>query len=75
MALISIIIPCYFNEENIPVTFARLHAMESSLPDGTEVEYLFIAAWSGDGQLSVLHNLPSNEPDRIVVIKLAGNVG
>ena len=75
MALISIIIPCYFNEENIPVTFARLHAMESSLPDGTEVEYLFIDDGSGDGTLSVLHNLQANEPDRIVVIKLAGNVG
>lgn len=75
MALISIIIPCYFNAENIPVTFARLQEVERMLPSGTTVEYLFVDDGSGDQTLSVLQDLQKKYPDQIVVIKLAGNVG
>ncbi|MEZ5033293.1 MAG: glycosyltransferase family 2 protein [Saprospiraceae bacterium] len=75
MARLSIIIPCYYNEENLPVTYARLQAMESSLPPETQVEYVFIDDGSGDGTFRVLQGMQSAEPDRIVLIKLAGNVG
>ncbi len=75
MALISIIIPCYFNEENIPVTFARLQAIENKLPAGTRVEYLFVDDGSADKTLMALQSLQKTYPDKIVVIKLAGNVG
>lgn len=75
MALISIIIPCYFNEENLPVTFERLQQMESQLPGGTTVEYLFIDDGSGDGTYSVLEGFQQAQPERVVLLKLAGNVG
>lgn len=75
MARISIIIPCYYNEENLPVTYARLKAMEGALPEGTKVEYVFVDDGSGDGTYRVLQEMQSAEPERIVLIKLAGNVG
>lgn len=75
MSRLSIIIPCYYNEENLPVTMSRLLAMEPSLPGDMEVEYIFIDDGSGDGTLKVLQGLQQSDPDRIAVIKLAGNVG
>lgn len=75
MALLSIIIPCYFNEENIPLTFGRLQDVESMLPVGTAVEYLFVDDGSGDGTLRVLQAVQKDHSDKVVVIKLAGNVG
>ncbi|MCF8236879.1 MAG: glycosyltransferase family 2 protein [Saprospiraceae bacterium] len=75
MALISIIIPCYYNEENLPVTFGRLQKMEDMLPEGTRVEYLFIDDGSGDGTYAVLEGFQQSQPERVVLLKLAGNVG
>lgn len=75
MALLSIIIPCYYNEENIPITYARLKGMEADLPEGTQVEYIWVDDGSGDGTYGVLKSLYEAEPNRMVIIKLAGNVG
>ena len=75
MARLSIIIPCYFNEANLPVTFARLRTMEAMLPEGTETEYVFVDDGSGDGTWQVLQNLQKDNPRSVCLIRLAGNVG
>lgn len=75
MARLSIIIPCYYNEANIPVTFSRLRQMEQSLPQETVVEYVFIDDGSGDDTYNIIKQLHNEHPQTVIAIKLAGNVG
>lgn len=74
MSVLTIIIPCYFNEANIPVTMAELLANETTLPD-MEVEYVLVDDGSQDGTLRELLAVRALHPDRIRVVELAGNVG
>lgn len=75
MPRLSIIIPCYYNEENLPVTFACLQEMAATLPLGTTVEYVFVDDGSGDQTYAVLSGLQRAFPEQVVLVKLAGNVG
>lgn len=75
MAKISIIIPCYYNEQNIPITFATLLANEANFLPGTFFEYIFIDDGSGDGTLDMLIKVWKEHKSKVKVIKLAGNVG
>ncbi|HXB41699.1 MAG TPA: glycosyltransferase family 2 protein [Bacteroidia bacterium] len=75
MPKLSIIIPCYYNEENIPVTGQKLMEMETLLPVGTETEYVFVDDGSKDNTLQALLDFKGKYPDKVRVVKLAGNVG
>lgn len=75
MSKISIIIPCYFNEENLPVTMKALLENEKAFPEGTNVEYVFVDDGSKDNTWGELKKIKSQNQDRITLVKLAGNVG
>lgn len=75
MPKISVVIPCYFNEDNIPVTTAALIANESTLPSDTTLEYVFVDDGSGDETLDRLLNFKRSHPKKVTVVKLASNVG
>ncbi|MFZ4545650.1 MAG: glycosyltransferase family 2 protein [Saprospiraceae bacterium] len=75
MPKLSYVIPCYYNEKNIPVTGATLIENESLFPAGTEFEYVLVDDGSKDGTWQALLDFQSQYPDRVKVIKLAGNVG
>lgn len=75
MAKISIVIPCYFNEKNINPTLSRLLANESSFPAATIFEYIFVDDGSKDNTLKELLIQKNKYPEKIKVVKLAGNVG
>lgn len=75
MVLISIIVPCYRNAENIAPTFERLTAMVRHLPEGTSVEHIFVDDGSGDGTFAALSDLQQTHPSHVIAIKLARNVG
>ena len=75
MAKLSIVIPCYYNEENIPVTSEELLKLEPSFPEGTEIEYVLVDDGSKDNTYQTLLDFKNKIPDRVKVIKLAGNVG
>lgn len=75
MPKLSIVIPCYYNEENIPVTSEELINLEPSFPEGTEIEYVLVDDGSKDNTYQTLLDFKSKIPDRVKVIKLAGNVG
>lgn len=76
MAKISIIIPCYYNEENIPVTTEVLIENEVRFPKGTEIEYVLVDDGSKDNTWLALQNFKNKYPEKdIKIIKLAGNVG
>ncbi|MGI4870801.1 MAG: glycosyltransferase family 2 protein [Janthinobacterium lividum] len=75
MAKLSIIIPCYFNEDNIPATFQALLANEAVLPPEVTVEYVFVNDGSGDDTLGALHRAQAACPGRVRIVDLVANVG
>ena len=75
MPKLSVIIPCYFNEENIPVTSRELVANESNFPAEVAFEYVFVNDGSGDNTLAALRLAQEQYPGRIRVVDLASNVG
>jgi polyisoprenyl-phosphate glycosyltransferase len=75
MPKLSYIIPCYFNESNIPVTKQELLNCEGSFPKDVEFEYIMIDDGSKDNTLSELLKFKDEYPEKVKVIKLSGNFG
>ena len=75
MPKLSIIIPCYFNEANIPVTTRELIANEALFPPEVSFEYVLVDDGSRDNTLRELLAFRAAYPDKVRVVELAGNVG
>jgi dolichol-phosphate mannosyltransferase len=75
MPKLSIIIPCYYNEENIPVTSLELIENEKNFPPEVTFEYVMVDDGSRDGTWRELGKFKEKYPDKVQIIKLAGNVG
>ncbi|GAA4372996.1 glycosyltransferase family 2 protein [Hymenobacter koreensis] len=75
MPKLSIIIPCYFNELNIPLTGAELLANEQNFPPDVTFEYVLVDDGSRDGTWNALCRFKEQHPEKVTVVKLAGNVG
>ena len=75
MPKLSVVIPCYFNEENIPVTARELVANEVNFPLNVTFEYVYVNDGSGDDTLGALRRAQAQYPGRIRIVDLAGNVG
>jgi dolichol-phosphate mannosyltransferase len=75
MPKLTYVIPCYFNEKNIPVTSAELIENEKSFTPDVTFEYIFVDDGSKDETYSELLKFHSVYPDKVKIIKLAGNVG
>lgn len=69
----SIIVPIYYNELNLPVTYPRLIALEQQIPNIT-LELVFVDDGSGDKSLNVLQEIQEKDA-RVKVVKLARNFG
>lgn len=74
-ALVSIVIPVYFNEENMPVTWRALEAALRGLPSGHDWEIVFVDDGSGDRSYDKLVEIFDANPQRVRVIKLTRNFG
>jgi glycosyltransferase involved in cell wall biosynthesis len=74
-ALVSVVIPVYFNEENIPVTWAALESSLSLLPSGHDWEVVFVDDGSGDRSYEKLLEVAAAVPARVRVVKLTRNFG
>ena len=75
MPKLSVVVPCYYNEENIPVTVRELVANEANFPPEVSFEYVFVNDGSGDDTLGALKVAQQTYPGRIRIVDLAGNVG
>ncbi|SMB89408.1 glycosyl transferase family 2 [Hymenobacter roseosalivarius DSM 11622] len=75
MPKLSVIIPCYFNEENIPITVRELVANEARFPAEVAFEYVLVDDGSRDQTLRALLAARAQYPDRIRVVELVSNVG
>ncbi len=75
MPKISIIIPCYFNEENLPVTTAELIRNEAQFDPDVTLEYVLVDDGSKDKTYAAMQVFQKQYPDKVTLVKLAGNVG
>lgn len=75
MPKLSIIIPCYYNEANIPVTGQALIENEKLFPEEVEFEYIMVDDGSGDGTFEALMEFESRYPGKVKIIRLVANVG
>jgi len=71
---ISIVIPVYFNEPNLPDTIPQLVALEEKLT-GYKLELIFVDDGSKDQSLSILLDYQKRFPRQIKVVKLTRNFG
>jgi polyisoprenyl-phosphate glycosyltransferase len=72
--VLSIVVPVYFNEENLPETIPCLLALGQHLP-GYQLELVFVDDGSGDRSLEILLDFQKQYPNVIQVIKLTRNFG
>lgn len=75
MPKLSIIIPCYFNEENIPITKQKLIQNESLFESDVTFEYVMVDDGSKDNTIGELIKFKNEHPGKVKIVKLAGNVG
>jgi len=72
--IISIVVPVYFNESNLPDTVPQLLALENKLT-GYKLELVFVDDGSGDGSLPILLDQQKQFPETLKVLKLTRNFG
>ena len=72
MSMISIIVPCYNEEESLPLFYREAGSVLNSLD--TDYELLFINDGSKDGTLSILKDLAEKDP-HVRYISFARNFG
>lgn len=75
MPKLSIIIPCYFNEENIPVTSKKLIENESLFDPDISFEYILVDDGSKDKTWEKLLLFKGDNPGKVKLVKLAKNTG
>ena len=74
MKTLSIVVPVYYNELNLPSTVPELLALEERAP-GYALELVFVDDGSGDRSLQVLLDFQRRHPEKICVVKLTRNFG
>jgi len=72
---VSVVLPVYFNEDNIPVTWKALSEALEALPDAMPWEVVFVDDGSGDGSFERLCEVQAADPERVRVVKLTRNFG
>jgi dolichol-phosphate mannosyltransferase len=73
--LLSLIIPVYYNEDNIPVTYEALASTLSGLPEDVDWEIIFIDDGSGDDSYARLLDVQRSAPTHVRVLKFTRNFG
>ncbi|MFN5884356.1 MAG: glycosyltransferase family 2 protein [Bacteroidota bacterium] len=75
MPKISVIIPCYYNEANIPVTTKELLENEKLFASNVSFEYVMVDDGSKDQTLAALKKFKQEHADKVTIVKLSGNFG
>ena len=75
MAKISVIIPCYYNEGNIPVTSKVLIKNESNFPSDVTFEYVMVDDGSKDNTWGEILKFQEQYPAKVKAVKLTRNFG
>ncbi len=73
MSLVSVIIPCYFNQDNVANTYREISKEFEKIQ--TRFEIVFVDDGSQDNTYGALLKLKELHPQNIKIIKLVRNVG
>ena len=73
MALISVVVPVYWNAQSLPLLLAELDKVAATLPDD-EFEFMFVDDGSGDHSYTVLEQMATADA-RVRVLRLSRNFG
>ncbi|MDR0299517.1 MAG: glycosyltransferase family 2 protein [Streptococcaceae bacterium] len=73
MAKISVVVPCYNEEESLLFFFEAIEKIRPQIP--TDFEYIFVNDGSRDKTLEVLRKLHDENPDLVHYISLSRNFG
>lgn len=73
MKLISLVVPCFNEEETIPIFYQEVLKIEKELT-GAEIEFRFVDDGSKDGTLKVLREL-SKKDSRVHYVSFSRNFG
>ncbi|MFR0553420.1 glycosyltransferase family 2 protein [Loigolactobacillus coryniformis subsp. coryniformis] len=71
---LSLVVPCFNEEQTIPLFYAALQAVKPQLRDA-ELEYWFINDGSRDTTLEVLRDLQQKDPQQVHYISFSRNFG
>ena len=71
--LLSIVVPCYNEEEAAPIFYKTVHEMEDKLPS-VDLEFVFVDDGSKDGTLQVIKGLRSQD-ERVHYVSFSRNFG
>ena len=72
---VSVVVPVYYNEDNIAPTWSALSAALAELPGDLTFEVIFVDDGSGDASYARLEALHRSEPGHVRVVKLTRNFG
>lgn len=70
---LSIVVPIYHNESNLPDTIPRLLSLRDKIP--SDLELVFVDDGSKDRSLEILLEYQAKYPQNILVVKLTRNFG
>ena len=73
MPKLSIVVPCYNEEETIPLFYPAVEKMVKQMP--VDTEYWFVNDGSSDGTLAELRKLHAQDPERIHYVSFSRNFG
>lgn len=73
MAKLSIVVPCYNEEESIPLFYPAVKKVVAKLP--LEIEYWFINDGSADRSLEEIRKLHRRDPKRVHYVSFSRNFG
>lgn len=73
MAKVSIIVPCFNEEESLPLFFSAVKKETSKIP--AEIEYWFIDDGSTDNTLQIIQQLRSDYPNEVCYLSFTRNFG
>ncbi|WP_375179401.1 glycosyltransferase family 2 protein [Enterococcus rotai] len=71
--MLSIIVPCYNEEESIPLFFDEVEKVNSQIQH--EIEYIFINDGSKDQTLNTLRKLYKEHPEKVRYLSFSRNFG
>lgn len=72
--VLSLVVPCYCEEETIPLFYAALQKVKPKLPD-LDFEYWFVNDGSSDNTLGVLRDLQQKDPEHVHYASFSRNFG
>ena len=73
MPKLSIVVPCYNEEEAIPLFYPAVEKVVKQMP--VDTEYWFVNDGSNDGTLAELRKLHEQDPERVHYVSFSRNFG